>query len=150
MVLGFKRTKMFVSFLAIFHLKDFHEKFLTGVQDQNLLFTFLTNDYEAKFRQIDFSESVRISHWQHLPPKFFQYLLLLYAWDLSMSRLTCNGILRFVYADFTSSERLSVRRNLLGILNILSYSTSVIFILVLSGKLTLARLQNPLAPDYWT
>ena len=45
----------------------------------------------------------------------FQYLLFLYAWDLNMSRLTCNAILRLVYADFTSSERLSVRRNLLGI-----------------------------------
>ena len=33
-----------------------------------------------------------------------------------MSRLTCNAILRVVYADFTSLERLSVRRNLLGIL----------------------------------
>ena len=46
-----------------------------------------------------------------------------------MSRLTCNAILRLVYADFTSSERLSVRRNLLGIYNILSYSTSVILLL---------------------
>ena len=27
--------------------------------------------YEAKFRQIPFSESVRISHGQHLPPTFF-------------------------------------------------------------------------------
>ena len=35
------------------------------------MFTFLANDYEAKFRQIAFSESVRISHGQHLPPKFF-------------------------------------------------------------------------------
>ena len=34
-------------------------------------FRFLTNDYEAKFRQTAFSESVRISHGQHLPPKFF-------------------------------------------------------------------------------
>ena len=89
-------------------------KFLTGVQDQNLL-EFLKNDYEAKFRQTAFSESVRISHGQHLPPKFFQYLLFLYVWDLNMSRLTCNAILRLVYADFTSSERLSVSRNLLGI-----------------------------------
>ena len=47
------------------------KKILTWVQDQNLLFTFLANDYEAKFRQIAFSESVRISHGQHLPPKFF-------------------------------------------------------------------------------
>ena len=78
-------------------------------------FRFLTNDYQAKFRQTAFSESVRISHGQHLPPKFFQYLLFLYARDLNMSRLTCNAILRLVYADFTSSERLSVRRNLLGI-----------------------------------
>ena len=46
-----------------------------------------------------------------------------------MSRLTCNAILRLVYADFTSSERLSVRRNLLGIQNIWSYSTSVILLL---------------------
>ena len=45
--------------------------FLTEVQDQNLLFMFFTNDYEAKFRQIAFSELVRISHGQHLPPKFF-------------------------------------------------------------------------------
>ena len=83
-------------------------------------FRFLTNDYEATFTQTAFSESVRISHGQHLPPKFFQYLLFLYARDLNMSRLTCNAILRLVYADFTSSERLSVRRNLLGIENILS------------------------------
>ena len=90
-------------------------KFLTGVQDQNLL-EFLKNDYEAKFRQTAFSESVRITHGQHLPPKFFQYLLFLYERDLNMSRLyTCNAILRLVYADFTSSERLTVRRNLLGI-----------------------------------
>ena len=83
-------------------------------KDQNLLFTFLANDYEAKFRQKAFSESVRISHGQHLPPKFFfKYLLLLYA-----PRLTCNAIPCPVYADFTSSERLSVRRNLLGIYNI--------------------------------
>ena len=79
------------------------------------IFRFLTNDYEAKFRQTAFSESVRISHGQHLPPKFFQYLLFLYARDLNMSRLICNAILRLVYADFTSLERLSVRRNLLGI-----------------------------------
>ena len=80
-------------------------------------FKFLTNDYEAKFTQTAFSESVRISHGQHLPPKFFQYLLFLYARDrdLNMSRLTCNAILRLVYADFTSSERLSARGNLLGI-----------------------------------
>ena len=51
-------------------------------------FRFLTNDYDAKFRQTAFSESVRISHEQHLPPKFFQYLLFLYARDLKMSRLT--------------------------------------------------------------
>ena len=31
----------------------------------------LANDYEAKFKQIAFSESERISHRQHLPPKFF-------------------------------------------------------------------------------
>ena len=43
-----------------------------------------------------------------------------------MSRLTCNAILRLVYADFTSSERLSVRRNLT---HFLSYSTSVILLL---------------------
>ena len=65
----------------------------------------------TKFRQVAFSGSVRISHGQHLPPKFFfQCLLLLYA-----PRLTCNAIPRLVCADFTSSERLSVRRNLLGI-----------------------------------
>ena len=128
-----------------------HNKFLTGVQDQNLLFTFLTNDYEAKFRQIAFSESVRISHGQHLPPKFFQYLLFLYARDrdLNMSRLTCNAILRLVYADFTSSERLSVRRNLLGIQNIWSYSTSVILLLrkiftCPSGKLS-TEFTSPIA-----
>ena len=73
-----------------------HKKLLTGVQDQNLLFTFLTNDYEAKFRQIAFSKLVRISHGQHLPTKFFQYLLLRYARDLIMSRLTCNATLRLV------------------------------------------------------
>ena len=83
---------------------------------KNLLFTFLTNDCEAKFKQIvAFSESVRISHGQHLPQRFFQYLLLLYSRDLNMSRLTCNAILRLVYADFTWSERLSVSRSLLGI-----------------------------------
>ena len=48
-----------------------NSKFLTWVQDQNLLFTFLANDYEAKFWQIAFSESISISHGQHLPPKFF-------------------------------------------------------------------------------
>ena len=74
-------------------------------------YRFLTNDYEAQFRQTAFSESVRISHGQHLPPKFFQYLLFLYVRDLNMSRLTCTAILRLVYADFTSLERLSVRRN---------------------------------------
>ena len=47
-----------------------NSKFVTWVQDQNLLFTFLANDYEAKFRQIVLSESVRISQGQHLPPKF--------------------------------------------------------------------------------
>ena len=95
------------------HVTNIYEKcnkFLTWVQDQNLLFTFLANDYEAKFRQIAFSASVRISHGQHLTPKFFQYLLLLYA-----PHLTCNAIPRLVYADFTSLERLSVCRNLLGI-----------------------------------
>ena len=48
-----------------------NSKFLTWVQDQNLLFTFHGNDYEAKFWQIAFSESVSISHGQHLPLKFF-------------------------------------------------------------------------------
>ena len=71
-----------------------HNKFLTGVQDQNLLFTFLTNDYEAKFRQIAFSGLVRIINIYL--PSFFQYLLLLYEWDLNMSRLTCNAILCLV------------------------------------------------------
>ena len=113
------------------------------------IFRFLTNDYEAKFRQTAFSESVRISHGQHLPPKFFQYLLFLYVWDLNMSRLTCNAILRLVYADFTSSERLSVRRNLLGIQNIWSYSTSVILLLrkiftCPSGKLN-TEVTSPIA-----
>ena len=46
-------------------------RFLNGVQDQNLLFTFLKNDYEAKFRQIALSELEIISHRQHLPPQFF-------------------------------------------------------------------------------
>ena len=40
-------------------------------QDQNLLFTFFTNDYEAKFRQIAFSELVRISHGQRLISELF-------------------------------------------------------------------------------
>ena len=108
------------------------------------MFTFLANDYEAKFRQIAFSESVRISHGQHLPPKFFQCLPLLYA-----PRLTCNAIHRLVYVDFTSSERLSVRRNLLGISNIWSYSTFVILILQKifacpSGKLS-TEFTSPIA-----
>ena len=110
-------------------------------------FRFLTNNYEAKFRQTAFSESVRISHGQHLPPKFC--LLFLYARDLNLSRLTCNAILRLVYADFTSSERLSVRRNLLGIQNIWSYSTSVILLLrkiftCPSGKLS-TEVTSPIA-----
>ena len=74
---------------------------------------FLANDYEAKFRQIAFSESVGISHGQHLPSNFFSISAFIYA-----PCLTCNAILRLVYADFTSSERLLVRRNLLGILSI--------------------------------
>ena len=37
----------------------------------SLEFTFLAKDYEPKFRQIAFFEWVRISHRQHLPPKFF-------------------------------------------------------------------------------
>ena len=75
------------------------EKFFTGVQDQNLLFTFLTNDYEVKLRQIVFSELVRIGHGQHLPPMFFfEYLLLLYARDHNKSRLTCDAILSLAYS----------------------------------------------------
>ena len=79
------------------------------------MLTFLTNDYEAKFRQIAFFELVRVSHEEHLLPNFFSISAFTYARDLNMSRLTCNVILRLVYADFTSSERLSVRMNLLGI-----------------------------------
>ena len=37
-----------------------------------------------------------------------------------MSRLTCNAVLRLVYADLTLSERLSVRINLLGFKTCLS------------------------------
>ena len=51
-------------------------KFLTWVQDQKLLFTFVANAYDAKFRQIAFFESVRISHGQHLPLKCFSIQLL--------------------------------------------------------------------------
>ena len=78
-----------------------HNTFFTEVQDQNLLFTFFTNDYEAKFRQIAFSELVRISHRQHLPPKFIS----ISAFTLSTgSRLTsCTGF-HFVEATFVPHE----------------------------------------------
>ena len=46
---------------------------------------------------------------------FYEYVFLLHARDFNMSRLTCIAILRLIFADFTSSERLSVRINLLGI-----------------------------------
>ena len=72
---------------------------------------FLANDYETTFRKITVSELVRISHGNIYLQSFFQYVLLLYARDLNMSRLTCNAILCLVYADFTSWEPLSVRMN---------------------------------------
>ena len=46
---------------------------------------------------------------------FYAYVFLLHARDFNMSRLTCIAILRRIFADLTSSERLSVRMNLLGI-----------------------------------
>ena len=64
----FNQQARTVSAFRIYHIESHvtnicwkNNKFLTWVQDQNLLFTFLTNDYEAKFKQIAFSESVRIS-----------------------------------------------------------------------------------------
>ena len=103
------------------------------------MFTFLANDYEAKFRQIAFSESVRISHEQHLPPKFFQYLLLFYAPCLTSS---CLRRFHFVGATFGPQEFI---RNLKH----LSYSTFVILILrkifaCLSGKLS-TEFTSPIA-----
>ena len=70
-------VSLFRIYYIVMHMTNifWNNKFLTRVQDQNFLFTFLTKDYEAKFRQIAFSELVRISYEQHLPPKFFQYLL---------------------------------------------------------------------------
>ena len=47
-----------------------------------------------------------LGHFSHLP--------ILFLPPLYAPRLACNAIPRLVYADFTSSERLSVRRNLLG------------------------------------
>ena len=93
-----------------------HNTFLTEVQDQNLLFTFFTNDYEAKFREIAFSELVRISHRQHLPPNFFFNICFHFLHGISLLHHA---------RDFTSSKRLSFRMNLLGI----AYSCSVISIL---------------------
>jgi len=90
------------------------------------LFTFLANDYEAKFRQIAFSESVKISQGQHLPPKFFQYLLLVYTPRLTCNAMSClcrfHFVLDFVGATFGPQEFI---RNLKH----LSYSTFVILIL---------------------
>ena len=71
-------------------------------------------------RKLILQLALRTSCNQHLLARkkfftsFFQYLLVFFA-----PRLTCNAIkARLVYADFTSSKRLSVRRNLLGIWNI--------------------------------
>ena len=94
------------------------------------IFRFLTNDYEAKFRQTAFSESVRISHGQHLPPKFFQYLLFLYARDLNMSRLTCNiAILRLVCRFHFVGATYGPQEFIRNLSHFLSYSTSVILLL---------------------
>ena len=41
-----------------------NNKFLTWVQDQNLLFTFLANDYEAKFGQIASSQGASVLPWE--------------------------------------------------------------------------------------
>ena len=64
------------------------------LQYQCLEFTILKRTWPI------FAKTIITSH-SNLPPKFFQYLLLLYARDLNMSRLTCNAVLRLVYADFT-------------------------------------------------
>jgi len=108
------------------------------VQDQNRLFTFLSNDYEAKFRQIAFSESVRISHGQHLPPKFFFSICFYFmrpAWD----------VMGYLILFMQISLHRSVFRNLKQ----LSYSTFLILILrkifaCPSGKLS-TEFTSPIA-----
>jgi len=120
--------------------------FSLWVQDQNLLFTFLANDYEAKFRQIAFSESVRISQGQHLPPKFFFNICFYFM----VARLTSNAIPRssclcrfhFVGATFGPQEFIRSLKHL-------SYSAFVILILrkifaCLSGKLS-TEFTSPIA-----
>ena len=54
-------VEIIINFSLEFRIKTICLRFSLGV-----------NDCEAKFRQIvAFSESVRISHGQHLPQKFF-------------------------------------------------------------------------------
>ena len=64
------------------------------------------------------SSQLFLSHFSLLP--------ILFLHPLYAPRLECNAIPRLVYADFTSSERLSVRGSLLGSK---TYNTFVILIL---------------------
>ena len=88
------------------------------------MFTFLANDYEAKFRQIAFSESVRISHGQHLPPKFFSISAFTLCAPSDMKCDTSSCLCRFHFFGATFSPQDFIRN-----LKHLSYSTFVILIL---------------------
>ena len=63
------------------------------------------NDYEAKFRQIVFSELVRISHGQHLPPKFFFNICFYSIYGISIC------LVWHVMRYFVLFMQISLRRN---------------------------------------
>ena len=121
---------------------------------------FLTNDYEAKFRQnlIAFSDLVWISHGQHLPPKFFfntcfyfmRKISVCLVWHV-MRYLVLFMQISLCPSDFSLHEFI---RNLKH----LFCSTSVIIILQKSSlalwaskaQNSLVWWKNPLALSYQT
>ena len=108
------------------------------------MFTFLANDFEAKFRQIAFSESVRTSHGQHLPPKFFPISAFTLCAPSDMQCDTSSCLCRFHFVGATFGPQEFIRN-----LKHLSYSTFVILILrkifpCPSGKLS-PEFTSPIA-----
>ena len=88
------------------------------------MFTFLANDYEAKFRQIAFSESVRISHGQHLTSKFFSISVFTLCAPSYMQCDNSSCLCRFHSVGATFGLQEFIRN-----LKHLSYITFVILIL---------------------
>ena len=106
----FNQETLTVSVFRIYHIETHVtnqqiNKSLTEFQYQNLLFTFLTNDYEEKLSQTAFSELVRISHGNIYLQSFLQYLLIYFMHGISIC------LVRHVMRYLALFKQISLRRS---------------------------------------